>query len=448
MSNYFKSSFASNTDDDEISEILNWISLIKAKNELKIEKTCFSCLQYWEKDGTTGNLNHRSKKFFSLIGINVQTNWGGINNWSQPVIKQSEIGILGIITKKIEGQLYYLMQAKIEPGNINYVQISPTLQATKSNYTQVHRGKKPPYLDYFRCNKTTPIVDQLQSEQGARFLKKRNRNILIHSEEPIEVLDNYKWLTLKQIHLLLLIDNVVNMDTRTVISSLLFHDEEVAPEKQNSKFTIHELIHWITVLKTKYELIVEEIPLKKITEWEFTDECIFHKEEKYFEVIPVDISIEGREVTRWMQPMIRAKQKGICAFIIKRINEVFHFLVQGKVECGNFDIVEIAPTVQCLTGNYEDEKSINLPYLNYILNVSSNQILYDTMQSEEGGRFYREENRNMIIQAEDKFSLETPDNFTWMTLRQIKKFIMFNNYVNIQARSLVSILISKELDFD
>ena len=47
----------------------------------------------------------------------------------------------------------YLLQAKAEPGNINKIQISPTVQATKSNYTRVHGGKEIPYLRYFKKNK-------------------------------------------------------------------------------------------------------------------------------------------------------------------------------------------------------------------------------------------------------------------------------------------------------
>ena len=67
----------------------------------------------------------------------------------------------------------------MEPGNVNLVQLSPTLQATKSNYTQVHRGKLPLYYEYFEGSpRGTVVVDQLQSEQGARYLNKRNRTVL------------------------------------------------------------------------------------------------------------------------------------------------------------------------------------------------------------------------------------------------------------------------------
>ena len=73
------------------------------------------------------------------------------------------------------------------------------------------------------------LLDQLQSEQGARFLKKRNRNIIIKIDEDIELLDNFIWLTLGQIKQLMTYNNLVNMDTRTVISGIpygnLNHDE-------------------------------------------------------------------------------------------------------------------------------------------------------------------------------------------------------------------------------
>lgn len=60
------------------------------------------------------------------------------------------------------------------------------------------------------------LVDQLQSEQGARFLHKRNRNIIVEVEEsdPIEILDGFIWLSLGQIKELISYPNVLNMDTR------------------------------------------------------------------------------------------------------------------------------------------------------------------------------------------------------------------------------------------
>ena len=75
-----------------------------------------------------------------------------------------------------------------------------------------------------------------------------------------------------------------------------------------------------------------------------------------------------------------------------------------------------------------------------MVSARNDQVLVDTLQSEEGGRFYHEQNRNMIVEADEDFPLELPSRYTWMTLRQIYNFLRFNNYLNIQARSLISAL--------
>ena len=141
------------------------------------------------------------------------TNYRNVPEWDQPIINQPEIGFLGFIVKKFNGVMHFLMQAKIEPGNLNIVQLSPTLQATRSNYTRVHGGKSPNYLEYFNGEKEVYVlVDQLQSEQGARFLHKRNRNIIveINEDEEISVKDGFIWVSLGQIKELLRYPNAVS----------------------------------------------------------------------------------------------------------------------------------------------------------------------------------------------------------------------------------------------
>jgi len=56
------------------------------------------------------------------------------------------------------------------------------------------------------------------------------------------------------------------------------------------------------------------------------------------------------------------------AFVVKEFNGVLHFLVQGKVEVGNFDVVEMAATVQCVTGSYRDASKNECPvFLDQVL---------------------------------------------------------------------------------
>jgi oxidase EvaA len=76
--------------------------------------------------------------------------------------------------------------------------------------------------------------------------------------------------------------------------------------------------------------------------------------------------------------------------------------------------------------------------LDYVLTAKPEQIRLSSYQSEEGGRFYREQNHNLIIEADDNFSEEVPENYIWMTLNQMLSFIQYNNYLNVEARSLIS----------
>ncbi|WP_255047536.1 NDP-hexose 2,3-dehydratase family protein [Lacihabitans sp. CS3-21] len=458
---FFKSALTKDSETMPSAKVLNWINEKNNETKYNINQIPLDKLKLWNFDNISGNIIHETGSFFSIEGIEVTTNWGKIQSWQQPIINQPEIGFLGILTKKINGILHFLLQAKIEPGNINIVQLSPTLQATKSNYTKAHKGNAPLFLEYFNGSKKVEILlDQLQSEQGARFLKKRNRNIIIQIDEDIDVPDNFVWLTLGQIKGLIQHNNIVNMDTRTVISGIPYGTKDAGTVKFFSNLSnnivnesllnsiligdlsyknIDDIISWITRLKINYFIEIKKIPLKALDNWAYNGMSIMHKDKKYFSVIGVNVEIGNREVISWDQPMIKPAQEGIIAFLVKEINGVYHFLVQAKLEAGNYDILELAPTVQCLTGNYRTgENEYSVPFINDVLGATPDRIWISTYQSEEGGRFFKEQNLNRIVEVKDEFPIDIPENYCWMTLNQLLTFIKFNNYVNIAARSLIS----------
>ncbi|MBQ9475923.1 MAG: NDP-hexose 2,3-dehydratase family protein [Bacteroidales bacterium] len=452
-----RSLLTENNPFNSTDEIRHWIRRRNKEVTVDVKKIPFRELKMWHSE-PDGSLHHDSGRFFSIVGIDVKTDYGNTNHWRQPIINQAEIGYLGILAKEIDGVLYFLMQAKIEPGNINCVQISPTLQATKSNYSRVHEGKSPSYLWYFvNARPENIILDQLQSEQGARFLRKRNRNIIIKTDDEIPLLADFKWMTLGQIKTLMQESNMVNMDTRTVLSGLKISDYITPLDGLNgmsdfgrgmylSSTTDHSFVStantlsWLTNLKSKYDLHVSPCAINDMPGWIKTEEEIVRPDGCFFKIIGVNVTISNREISSWCQPLVQPMQQGLCAFVIRKIDGVYHFLVQAKLECGNFDVMELAPTVQCLTGGVSEDHIIWPEFYEYVTNAREDQIVLDTLQSEEGGRFYHEQNRNLIVEADSDFPLDLPPRFTWMTLRQIYKFLRFNNYLNIQARSLISAL--------
>ena len=455
------------------------ISSLNTGNELHtlkhIEEWYFSCLESTIVDiriidlsklvnwsTSSKSISHSSGHFFSILPIDIETNSRITNKWQQPIINQPEFGFLGFICKEINGVLHFLVQAKIEPGNINKVQLSPTLQATKSNYTRIHKGKVPNYLNYFYKNSNKVLYDQLQSEQGARFLKKRNRNIIIEIDknDKIDMLDEFIWMTLYQIKFFLRKDNIVNMDTRTVISSIIPHYKNnykkiieqnsitelgnfgrnfINVDGNNLDNELNKFNSFIIDKKSEYWIKTKYIDFNELNGWSVNKKNISRYDKKYFEVIGCDITITNREVKNWNQPMIRPTQQGLCMLLSTLHKGVLYFLFQAKVECGNLDIVELAPTVQTLIGDFRKINQIDLPFISYLYDSEARRI-FDVLQSEEGGRFYEEENRNTLIFKDDLYDQDIPKDFIWLSLSAINKLIKHNNIFNIQSRSILSIL--------
>jgi len=422
------------------TEILYNKIVSQSMEHCKVDEIPFEDLEGWIFNDKSGNLFHETGKYFSIEGMIIKTNYNKVNEWMQPIINQPEVGILGVLTKIVKEKRYFLIQQKFEPGNINIIQLSPTVQATESNYHRVHVGKRTKYLEYFLGNTLHKILyDQLQSEQGGRFYRKRNRNMVVEIEEDIEVNhDTFNWIPEDELNPLFQINNLINMDLRSVFCCLAKMRLNDRPYNTND-----EIINWVSQIKFKYQFEVEIIYLNKIKDWTKTKFEIKHKENKYFSVNAVKVYTKSREVNHWCQPMIKDLKIGFVGFLICYINDTLHFLVQCKCEAGSFDKILLAPTVQCSA--YEEKSDYNQPkYLDILLNSSIDQIIYDVLQSEEGGRFYHLQDRHMIVKIDNHNAIEVLDNYFWFSYNQLLEFIK-HSYFNVEARSLFTCFNSIDL---
>lgn len=439
------------------SDILNWIDSMRNDTKVDIREGRLSDSDFWFYDDYNGEITNRKRSFFSIKGVRKYVNNRFMSE--QPIIIQPEIGYLGIICKKIDGVINFLMQAKIEPGNINYVQISPTIQATKSNFMRAHGGKMPPYFMYFEnAEKYEIIYDQIQSEQSSRFLKKRNRNIIIMVNEDLPIYNNYKWMTLGQIKALMKYDNLINMDTRTVIAGLpitgfKFRDDELSVFKNfftkesfyNSVFQseaiseLPQIYHHINNYKMFQNDRTIEIPLFELVDWEMNDLGIECSKEADFTVKFYNVSIEGREVTNWSQPLFKAIGSSVFGLIITDIDDCMKILVKLKSEIGTFDKIELAPSIQWeTTHTKEQDDKIEKIFREQI--EQADKMALDVMLSEEGGRFYQEQNRYIVIFIERDKIGELPKEYVWVNYSTLNMLVQINNCLNIQLRNLLSTL--------
>lgn len=432
-----------------LHDLEEWLAERCRRRPFEVTRVPLDRLDGWEFAADTGNLRHHTGRFFSVEGIHIRTDYGYLAEWSQPIIEQPEGAIMGIIMREIDGVLQFLMQAKMEPGNVTVAQLSPTVQATPSNFLRVHGGDGSRYIEYFTDpGRSRVFVDILQSEQGSWFHGKRNRNIVVEIDDEIVPHEDYIWLTLGEIFDLLYCPNIVNMDARSILSCLPLPapagetDDGFYPALARSVTTLGEpdrmgeIRRWFNARKVAHAVQVSAIPLRSVAGWHRGRDEIYHEQGKYFRIIGVSVQATNREVRSWCQPLLAPRGIGLVAIIVRDIGGVMHLLMHADLRPGYRDVVELGPTVQCTPGNYAGlPGSWRPPFLDLLLSGEAT-IRYDVQQSEEGGRFQQAITRHVIAEVGEGFPLEVPEDFAWVTAGQLEELNRSSYQVNVEARSL------------
>ncbi|MFF1946125.1 NDP-hexose 2,3-dehydratase family protein [Rhodococcus qingshengii] len=437
-----------------LDEFHLWWASRLAQGRFHVERIPFDALRDWTFDARTGNLVHSSSRYFTVEGLQVHQN--GTRTWEQPIINQPEIGILGILAQDFGGVRHYLMQAKIEPGNINTMQLSPTVQATRSNYMQVHRGAPTRYLEHFvGADRAELLVDVLQSEQGAWFWHKRNRNMVALTTRDIEVHEDYYWLTMPQIKALARADNLLNMDARTVLSCLPFTpsaSDSVDDDSLRSSLIRscqrhggdyerredREILSWFTDAKTRCDWTARLVPLSEVHGWSRRRSEIVDDDGEQFRIIAVDVRAGTREVHMWSQPLLHPRGTGRSVLLIRCRDGVLQLLVAARPEYGLMDLVEMGPSIQMQPSTGMEQSGY--PALTEALRPGAAIVHYDNELSEEGGRFYHAVTRYQILEVGADFADDLPPDYLWISVRQLAELLRHGHYLTIEARSLITCL--------
>lgn len=451
--------------DDEVD---TWIAAQRGHARLRTHIVPLGELAQWVRDGATGNIVHRSGRFFTITGLAARHRTrSGELEWDQPVIDQPEIGILGILAKRINGVLHVCLQAKEEPGNLHSVQLSPTVQATHSNYTRVHGGSRPPFVEHFLDPPRERLLyGKLQTEDGGRFLFKSNRNmIVLASEEEVSAVpEGFIWLTLRQVAALVRRDNLVNACARSVLASL-FGQARVAgqagpfpesgenpegaarapmpAEPGDDRVDLAGIFQWLDDIKARNHILQRRVGLATLTDWGTNRDGSFaHHGNKYFKIVGIRVSSDGREVKSWDQPILDNVGTGIIGVLLKRVRNRTYLLMQAKAEVGNRSIVQIGPTVQFTQENYIRNDRLAKPFLfDEFMQPRRCRLVGESRQSEEGARFFREEHLHRVLLLSEDRSLDLPPEYRWLSVDEVGCLVQFGEQVNSCARSILSTLL-------
>jgi len=440
-------------EDDFVDE---WIKDRRDNARLEAGLVPLKGLDGWRRESQSGNICSTTGRFFSIIGIHCRHRIDRYElEWDQPIIEQPETGILGILAKSIGGVLHFCLQAKEEPGNIGGVQLSPTVQATYSNYTGVHGGVTPLFLDLFtKPSPESVIFARMQTEDGGRFLYKSNRNMIIKAggDIPEALPHEFIWLTQRQIARLIKRDNLVNACTRSILSSLVFGGfseggNTAVDELHNSAGSrpsdIWDTLQWLDDRRAATHMVSKRIGLNELREWRLDDKGFFsHCEKRFFKIVGINISSAKREVGRWSQPIIENRAPGVIGLLVRKGQSGLEILMQAKAEPGNKTAVQLAPTVQFTQENYSDSNKLKKPFLfeEFLWPVTF-RMVHNSRQTEEGARFYREYNIHRILELPDGAGLSLPDDYRWLPLSHVLFLVHFGEQVNSCARSILTCLL-------
>ena len=419
-----------------------WFEQTKAASAFHITDTTLDASEHWGL--SDGAIRHDSGRFFSVVGVSWTAPEGA--SVSQPMFKQEEEGTLGFLLRKGGTCNELLAYAKIEPGNVNTLQLAPTCQATRSNISRAHGGEPPPFADVFERTNHRFLYDVPQSEQGTRFFGKRNRNVLASAWRVLTPPPTHRWLAVEELLDLLEVDFTINTDARSVLvccpwETLVgrtpfsrygsgFGSELARSARENGDEA------WLAQLR---EQIARErvktaqpatIDLHDLAGWRIKESGVEPESAGPFRVFQIKVDVRGREVSSWDQPIISSASDGSIDLVCGRSAGVLRFLLRPYAEPGLLNLVQLGPTVEEEPGGVKEENPIN---------IDGALLRVECRQSEEGGRFFHDSNRFRIVDVGE--ACEPPDGWHWFTLAQVRRLLDEGGWLTNEARSVLALLL-------
>tara|TARA_R110001583_G_scaffold41506_4_gene132039 strand:- start:1497 stop:2261 length:765 start_codon:yes stop_codon:yes gene_type:complete len=206
-----------------------------------------------------------------------------------------------------------------------------------------------------------------------------------------------------------------------------------------TKGSLEELISWYYDFVKCSTMKLEPIPLYECINWQVDEDSgsISHASGEFFKVQGFRVSGSGSRENKkgWDQPFLvqTGFDGGILGLIRKRFDGIPHYLIEAKEEPGNFNIVQISPTVQA---TYSNLKRAHLgdstPYSQLFLEPEKYpvKIIFDQWTSEDGGRLFNKRNRSMLIEYDETEELSLfSERFKWVSLYQLKYLIANENAI-------------------
>jgi oxidase EvaA len=185
------------------------------------------------------------------------------------------------------------------------------------------------------------------------------------------------------------------------------------------------------------------MPIAALSNWVIEKDRIRERvREQGFMARHFRVTALGREVKNWDQPLIDSDGIGRIVLVCQERKGLLHFLVKARCEIGFLEGVQLSASVMIEPGldthlcdSVEDE------LLKRAKDGDGASVIASCRQSEEGGRFFQDENDYSIVMLDPSVSLTESHLHRWATLGELKQMINVPGALSMELRGIMAMLL-------
>ena len=218
-------------------------------------------------------------------------------------------------------------------------------------------------------------------------------------------------------------------------------------EDRNIFHKLEDVRNWFIKRREKCQMQITEIPLTECSGWEVDKETgnLSHNSGEFFTLHGIRVDFDEREVGEggWDQPILTqvGYDGGLLGILRQRFQGIPHYLIEAKAEPGNYQSLQLSPTLQATFSNlkraHEGSKPLYAEFFEHP-GTHHSHVLYNQWLSEDGGRLYLKRNRGMLIEVPEGTVSEIKDGFIWLSMWQIKELLNENAWVNPHISGIIA----------
>jgi oxidase EvaA len=202
------------------------------------------------------------------------------------------------------------------------------------------------------------------------------------------------------------------------------------------------ILAWLEAHRNSLRFKSHLIGLDQVRDWSRDEQGnLRHRSGQFFGV--EGARVEGgdvREVASWDQPILTQLDGGLLGILAREIpGNGVEFLLQAIAECGNIAAFQLGPTIQSTWSNARRAHTGRRPPMLEVFTANAGiRIVYRANHNEEGGRFWKKSNQNVVAFLDDERVIETNMKmFYWASLSQIRELALIDDVINPFVKTIL-----------